>query len=337
MKPLFIISYICVAFIKIKIEMKGEMKGNQSERLYKKIIEHSELYDIIEGNILEMFLVFYRKRVMIMEKLQRNERILTLQRILCDSPGKVFTLGSFTELLGCAKSSVSEDIDIIRGTLEKSGMGTIETITGASGGVRYLPLCNRKFTEKLALNLSEELSKKERILPGGYIYMLDIIYDPDMVSDIGKVFASYFYNKKIDYVVTVETKGIPLAFITAKNLNVPLVIVRHYNTATDGASVNINYVSGSSKKIQSMVLSLRSLKRNSKLLFIDDFMKGGGTAKGILELAREFDCEVAGIGVLVQTAEPSRKLVDNWVSLLTLQSVDEEHGIISISPSLEKV
>lgn len=268
-----------------------------------------------------------------MEKLQRNERISTLQKILCDSPGKAFTLGGFTELLGCAKSSVSEDIDIIRGSLEKLGMGTIETITGASGGVRYLPLSDRERTLELAENLSREFSKKERILPGGYLYMLDIIYDPELVSEISRVFASTFYNKNIDYVITVETKGIPLAFITAKYLNVPLVIVRHYNEATDGASVNINYVSGSSKKMQTMVLSLRSLKRNSRLLFIDDFMKGGGTAKGILELAREFDCEVAGIGVLIQTAEPSRKLIDDWFSLLTLQSVDEENGVTSIGPS----
>ncbi len=270
---------------------------------------------------------------MLMEKLQRNERISALQRILCDSPGKVFTLGSFTELLGCAKSSVSEDIDIIRGSLEKFGMGKIETITGASGGVRYLPVSSGEMAYKLAESLSLELSKKERILPGGYLYMLDIIYNPEVVADIGRVFAGCFYSKNVDYVITVETKGIPLAFITAKFLNVPLIIVRHYNEATDGASVNINYISGSSKKIQTMVLSLRSLKRNSRLLFIDDFMKGGGTAKGILELAREFECEVAGIGVLIQTVEPSRKLVDNWFSLLTLQRVDEDQGVTCIGPS----
>lgn len=269
-----------------------------------------------------------------MEKLQRNERISALQRILCDSPGKLFTLSSFTELLGCAKSSVSEDIDIIRGLLEKQGIGTIETLPGASGGVRYLPLSSEELTLRLAEYLSQELSRKERILPGGYLYMLDVIYDPVIVSDIGRVFAGYFYSKNIDYVITVETKGIPLAFITAKYLNVPLVIVRHYNEATDGASVNINYISGSSKKIQTMVLSLRSLKRNSRLLFIDDFMKGGGTAKGILELAREFECEVAGIGVLIQTEEPSKKLVENGFSLLTLQNVDEESGKTIIGPSI---
>jgi purine operon repressor len=186
---------------------------------------------------------------------------------------------------------------------------------------------------ELSESLSRELAKRERILPGGYLYMLDIIYNPAIVSDIGRVFASRFINKNINYVITVETKGIPLAFMTARHLDVPLVIVRHNNEATDGTSVNINYLSGSSGKIQTMVLSLRSLKRNSRLLFVDDFMKGGGTAKGILELAREFACEVAGINVLIQTAEPSKKLVDSWYSLLTLQGVDEDGEIVKISPS----
>ncbi len=268
-----------------------------------------------------------------MERLSRNERISALQRMLCDSPSKVFTLGMFSEMLGCAKSSISEDIDMIRRTLKKQGLGTIETITGASGGIRYLPMYSDEETMKLAERLCYELTRKERILPGGYLYMLDMIYTPDIVSDIAKVFAGCFYKKNIDYVITVETKGIPLAFMTAKYLSVPLIIVRHYNEATDGASVNINYISGSSKKMQTMVLPLRSLKRNSRLLFIDDFMKGGGTAKGILELSREFECQVVGIGVMIQTAEPCKKLVDSWFSLLTLHNVDEDKGITKIEPS----
>jgi len=269
-----------------------------------------------------------------MDKLQRNERISVLQRILCESPGKVFTLSFFTELLNCAKSSVSEDIDIIRSSLEKTGTGTIETITGASGGVRFVPSVSGDAVLELANSLSRELSRKERILPGGYLYMLDIIYDPGFVADIARVFAGCFRSKDADYVITVETKGIPLAFMTARYLNRPLVIVRHYNEATDGSSVNINYISGSSRKIQTMVLPLRSLRRGSRLLFIDDFMKGGGTAKGIFELAREFECEVAGTGVLIQTAEPEKKLVDEWFSILTLYGVDETSGTTDIRPSI---
>jgi len=109
---------------------------------------------------------------------------------------------------------------------------------------------------------------------------------------------------------------------------------RHNSEATDGPSVNTKYISGSAKKIQTMILSLRSLKRNSKVLFIDDFMKGGGTAKGIIELTKEFDCEVAGIGVLIETAKPSKKLIDKYISLLSLNVVDDNEKIIDIKPSV---
>ncbi|MDP4093802.1 MAG: pur operon repressor [Bacillota bacterium] len=271
-----------------------------------------------------------------MEKLQRSERIAVLMKLLSDTPGKVFTLGAFAEMFGSAKSTISEDIDVVQELLEKYGLGTIESIAGASGGVKYVPKLSEQQIFELLNETAGELTRKERILPGGYLYMLDIIYDPQKISAMGRIFATRFSSKNIDYVLTMETKGIPLAFATARYLNVPLIIVRHNNEATDGASVNINYVSGSSSKIQTMVLPMKALKRNSRLLFIDDFMKGGGTAKGIVELARQFECEVAGIGVLVETSEPVKKLVDDYYSLLTLNFVNQEEGIIDLKPSKKR-
>ncbi len=272
-----------------------------------------------------------------MEKINRNERIALLLKRLTDSPGEILTLGSFTEMLNSAKSTISEDIDIVQNLLAKLDIGSIETIPGAQGGVRFIPGFGRAKTLNILENLCNNLSNSQRVLPGGYLYMLDIIYDPKIVQDIAYIFAGHFFQRGIDYVVTVETKGIPLAYAVAKNLNVPLVIVRHNSEATDGASVNTNYISGSAKKIQTMILSLRALKKNSRLLFIDDFMKGGGTAKGIIELTKEFDCEVAGIGVLIETIEPKKKLVENYTSLLTLKVVDDEEKIIDIKPSKERL
>lgn len=269
-----------------------------------------------------------------MEKLQRNERIAVMLKTLSETPGRIFNLGYFTEMFGSAKSTISEDIDIIQNLLLRFDMGELETLPGAAGGMRFIPAMSGEKAMDVLKNLCQELSKKERILPGGYLYMLDIIFHPQMMSDIARIFATRFKNLNVDYVITVETKGIPLAMLTAKNLNVPLVIVRHYSEATDGASVNINYVSGSSQKIQTMVLALKALKRHSRLLFIDDFMKAGGTAKGIMELAKEFECDLSGIGVLVETEGPAKKLVDNYFSLLTLRGVDQSDGIIDIVPSV---
>jgi purine operon repressor len=176
-----------------------------------------------------------------MDKIQRNERLAVIIKILCDNPNKIFTLGYFSEMFGSAKSTISEDLDILQKTFSKNSLGNIYTLSGASGGVKYIPYMQEHQTQTVLEELSKELSRPERLITGGYLYMIDIIYNPEWVNKIAMIFASKFYNLELDCVITVETKGIPLAFATAQYLNVPLVIVRHYNEATDGASVKINY------------------------------------------------------------------------------------------------
>jgi hypothetical protein len=74
-----------------------------------------------------------------MDKMKRNERIGMIAHILTGSPNKIFTRSHFCQMFGAAKSTVSEDIDIIRTCFARFGAGEIETVAGASGGVRYLP------------------------------------------------------------------------------------------------------------------------------------------------------------------------------------------------------
>lgn len=270
-----------------------------------------------------------------MDKIQRNERVAIIIKTLGDNPGKIYTLGYFSDMLNAAKSTISEDIGIVQNLVNRFQMGKVETIPGASGGARYFPYIETGKSMQFLTQLCEKLSGKERIVPGGFVYMLDIIFSPGTVEDIGRILATHFYPLQADYVITVETKGIPIAFTTARFLNVPLVIARRNNEISDGSTVNINYVSGSSKTIQTMALPLRAMKRNSRVLFIDDFMKGGGTAKGIIELVREFESNVDGIGVLVETSSPEKKLVNDYFSLLTLHEIDEASGYINIKPCIK--
>lgn len=268
-----------------------------------------------------------------MEKLHRNERMGALIKILGDNPNKIFTLNYFTEMFNAAKSTISEDIVIAKKIMERFSFGVVETIPGAAGGVKYIPVVSSSYAKEFAQNLCTRLASADRIIPGGFLYMADIIYSPDIVSVIGQILATQFIDDQLDYVLTVETKGIPIALMTARALNVPLLIVRRDSKVTEGSTVSINYVSGSTKRIQTMSLARRSIKKNTKSIFIDDFMKAGGTASGIIELMKEFENEVMGIGVLIETKEPEHKLVSNYVSLLTLDGVDEETGKILIQPS----
>ncbi|ERI08775.1 pur operon repressor [Aneurinibacillus aneurinilyticus] len=257
-----------------------------------------------------------------MKKLRRSARLVDMTQHLLARPHKLIPLTFFAEQYGAAKSSISEDLSIIKELFESEGVGLLRTVAGAAGGVKYIPLTNIEDARRGMERLCRTLESSGRLLPGGYLYMADLLGDPEVLTEIGKVFATVFAESEADYVMTVETKGIPLAYATAYYLNIPVVIVRRYSKVTDGSVVSINYVSGSSKRIQTMSLARRSLPENSKVLIVDDFMKAGGTARGMMDLLEEFKAEVVGVGVFMETANVEERLVDDYVSLLRVTEVD---------------
>jgi purine operon repressor len=263
-------------------------------------------------------------------KFRRSERLIDMTTYLIEHPRQVVPLTFFAERYGSAKSSISEDLAIIKQTFEERGLGTLQTIAGATGGVKY----SVKISEQEALPFVEELchliASPDRLLPGGYLYMNDILGDPSIVQRAGKIIASAYVDTSIDVVMTVATKGIPLAYAVASQLNVPVVIVRRDNKVTEGSTVSINYVSGSTKRIQTMVLSKRSLSEGSKVLIVDDFMKAGGTIKGMISMLEEFRAHVSGIAVLVESEEIEERLVDDYISLVQLSNVDEKERTINV-------
>ena len=256
-------------------------------------------------------------------------------KIFAERPNHVFSYNYFSELFNAAKSTISEDIVIVKELVKELEYGNIETISGAAGGVVFVPYLSQKETIDILNELCNIFSQKDRIIPGGYIYMTDIFNNPYIVTNIAKVIVSNFKDKKIDYVVTVETKGIPIAIITAQKLDVPFVVIRRNNRVTEGATLSINYVSGSSEKIQTMSLSRKALKEGSKVLIVDDFMKGGGTAKGITDMMSEFRAQVEGVAVVVSTKRPEKKLIKDYFPLLILEDVNEGKETIKIRPNTD--
>ena len=267
-----------------------------------------------------------------MEKLSRNSRVVAITKLLLENPNKILGLNQFSDLLNAAKSTISEDIVIIRELLEKLEMGKVETISGAAGGIKFIPIIGYEKGNKFALELCDLLKDDGRVIAGNFIYVTDVMYNPQIIGKAGVILSSCFKNMDIDYVITVETKGIPLAYEVARNLGVQLVIARRDTQVTEGPTVAINYVSGTSGRLQQMSLSKRSMKPSSKCIFIDDFMKGGGTAQGIKDLLKEFDSELVGIGVLIDNKQVEKKLVDDYVSIVELNSVDKS-SIIEVQPS----
>jgi purine operon repressor len=268
-----------------------------------------------------------------LEKVKRNQRIGAIIKILTESPNEIYTLSHFCEMFGAAKSTISEDMMIIREIFQRFHLGEIQTIAGAAGGAKYLPIPLEKDAYRFIQNICSRLSDPHRILPGGFLYMVDMLTTPKIAQRIGEILASQFYKARPDFVVTVETKGISIALMTARALNVPMVIARRDNRITEGSLVTINYLSGSARRFQTMSLAKRAVKEGQKALIVDDFMKGGGTAKGMIDLMKEFSVTVVGIGIVVATKHPEKKLVDDYISLITMKDVDEYQMKVDLEPA----
>ncbi len=266
-------------------------------------------------------------------KFKRTERIGAIVKILSDNPNKIFTLSYFTSKFNSAKSTISEDLIVVKNVFEKLELGQVITISGAAGGVKYIPKTSKSENEEFLLKLCKEIKDPSRVLSGGFLYLIDLIYDPRIASKIGKIFASNIDYSEADYVVTMETKGIPMALMTAKAMNLPLVIIRKDTKVSEGPTLSMTYVSGNSSKLESMSLPRKAVKPGSKVILIDDFMRGGGTIKGMMQLMNEFGAEVIGKGVFISTTNPIEKMVDDYISLIQIDVINNE--LVNVEPNLQ--
>lgn len=128
-----------------------------------------------------------------------------------------------------------------------------------------------------------------------------------------------------------RTKGIPSPSPTANALGVPAGDCAPSSKVYEGSAVNINYVSGSSGHIETMSLSRRAVQEGQKCLIVDDFLKGGGTAKGMVDLMREFNVDVVGMTFVMSTAKPVKKRVMGEKSLMVMD-IDQEHETVLVKP-----
>ena len=261
---------------------------------------------------------------------KRSERIVFMTQYLMNHPNQLIPL-TFCEKFKQAKSSISEDVQIIKNTFQKEKLGTVITTAGASG-VTYKPMMSKEEAIEIIEEIITMLQEKERLLPGGYLFLSDLVGNPSLLNKVGKLIASIYMDEKLDAVVTIATKGISLANAVANVLNLPVVVIRKDNKVTEGSTVSINYVSGSSRKIETMVLSKRTLAENSNVLVVDDFMRAGGSINGVMNLMNEFKAEVKGVSVLVESKEVKQRLIEDYTSLVKLSDVDEYNQEFKVEP-----
>lgn len=257
----------------------------------------------------------------------RVRRLIALTRLVTRRREDLPSLSQMAETLQVAKSTLSEDLALVRDVLQEAGLGEVHTQVGVGGGVRFVEALDVERVRNALDVFVRTLSEPDRLTGPGFLYMTDLLFRTELVEPLGALLAERLEGRSATLVATVETKGIPLALAVSRALSVPVVLIRRDNRLSEGPSLSINYLSGSSHRIQSMSLARRAPVRGARVLYIDDFLKAGGTARAASDLLLEFDAEVVGVGVLVTTSEPAVKLVRDVAACLLW-----DESTVSVTP-----
>ncbi|MCL1854670.1 MAG: hypothetical protein FWF86_02960 [Clostridia bacterium] len=304
-----------------------------------------------------------------MERVHRNERVAALLKILTDSPNRLFALSHFCQMFATAKSTLSEDLELLRQMLKTYDLGVLDSVAGPGGGVRFRPVMTAEGALAFTRDLCAELRAPWRLLPGGVLYMHDLLGDPRKVRRMANLIAGRFYDVQPAFVLTVAASGIPVALFTAEALGIPLVTARRdhadpnplFHSPVPGpampetppvekeAAASGSAAAGRTRRLSrtalrrwedrlnprgphAMSLPRRAVREGQTGLIVDDFMSTGDTVKGMMDLLAGAGAGVAGAAVVAAAAGPARRLAADVLSLLVVD-VDGEAGTFTVKPS----
>lgn len=180
------------------------------------------------------------------------------------------------------------------------------------------------------MKLLEDKIKAEGLSIGEDILKVDSFInhqvDPLLMEELGKDLAAHFAKHGITKVVTIESSGIAPALMTAKFLNVPMIILKKQpsKVLNEGLLQTIvtSFTKGTSYEL---TLAQKFITESDHVLIIDDFLANGEAATGAIRLIRHGHATVAGIGILIEKAfQPGReKLEDQGIEVYSLARISK--------------
>lgn len=154
--------------------------------------------------------------------------------------------------------------------------------------------------------------------------------DSTLMDLIGKEFAEHFKNRGITKVVTIESSGIAPALMTAKELNVPMIILKKQPSKVLNTDLYQTIVQSFTKGTSyELTLSKKFINENDSILIIDDFLANGEAATGAIKLLGMANAKIEGIGILIEKSfqggrEKLDKLGIEIYSLARIADMDKD-------------
>lgn len=186
---------------------------------------------------------------------------------------------------------------------------------GMKGKVTKMELLKNKIVEE-GIVLSDTVLKVDTFL--------NHQMDPFLMQEMGKEFATYFADAGITKVLTIESSGIAPAIMAALHLEVPMIFARKRKSLTlqDGL-LTAKVYSFTKQEENEISIADKFISEDDTVLIIDDFLANGQAAFGLMELVKQANAKVAGIGIVIEKAfqDGGKQLREQGVNVYSLARV----------------
>ncbi|MGM9986473.1 MAG: xanthine phosphoribosyltransferase [Bacillaceae bacterium] len=127
--------------------------------------------------------------------------------------------------------------------------------------------------------------------------------DPVLMKAIGEEFARLLEGKEVTKIVTLESSGIAPAVMTGLVLGVPVVFARKKKSLTLQDNLYTSSVYSFTKQEENAIsVAYSHLSKGEKIFIIDDFLANGQAALGLVDIAKQAEAEIVGIGIVIEKA-----------------------------------
>lgn len=158
--------------------------------------------------------------------------------------------------------------------------------------------------------------------------------DTNLIERIGREFKARFGDKTVTKVLTLESAGIAIAYATAKELGVPLVIARKNRAADENSDYVAEIMDEAERVVSRVSIDKAFLSSQDHVLVVDDILAYGSTLQGLISIVDSAEATVEGLGIVIEKGFQEgghriRNLGYNLQSLAIIDSMDPKTGEIT--------
>lgn len=153
------------------------------------------------------------------------------------------------------------------------------------------------------------------IKPGLRIAILNILGDTELVQAAAKALAKKLKPVKFDFLVTAETKSIPLAHSLSVEMKKPYIVLRKKFKPYMGTALIAETLSITTGEPQTLIMDEKDqdLVHGKRAVIIDDVISTGSTLQGMKMIMEKAGAEVAAEAAILTEGERAK-----WSHILSL-------------------